>query len=400
MIIQPIRRKVGRFLAALFFVLPFITIAGESAFRFDVPTLRLHVFGVQIWMQEFSLVLLAIMFLVSLFLLVTFVYGRVWCGWVCPQTVFTDLSCFMDRPAGKSLVSIISAHGILMLLSLFCGFISVCYVVSPYDVIPALLSGNLGPIASGSTVVIAILTYINFAFVRRIFCATICPYGKIQGALTDEKSLLIQLDPQRKDECIECKSCVRVCPTGLDIRKGMQVACIMCARCVDACTVVMAKQKKKSLINYSFGMEGVNTRSELIRPASTVLALVCLFAFSLFVYKSAVRSSFDFSILPHPMQTRVTKSGEVMNAYILSIKNKRREDINLMLSLQPVEKTPLSFRHNINDMVLVEGGLVEKFPLFVRSTGKATEDIPLNITLTADGDVPENRMKSVYFNVP
>ncbi len=344
--------------------------------------------------------LLAIMFLVSLFLLVTFVYGRVWCGWVCPQTVFTDLSCFMDRPAGKSLVSKISAHGLLMLLSLFCGFISVCYVVSPYDAIPALVNGNLGSIALGSTVVIAVLTYINFAFVRQTFCATICPYGKIQGALTDSKSLLIQLDSLRKDECIGCKSCVRVCPTGLDIRKGMQVACIMCARCVDACTVVMAKQKKKSLINYSFGMEGVNTRSELIRPASTVLALVCLFAFSLFVYKSAVRSSFDFSILPHPMQTRVTKSGEVMNAYILSIKNKRREDIHLRLSLQPREQTPLSFRHNINDMVLVEGGLVEKFPLFVRSTGEPTEDIPLNITLTTDGDVPENIMKSVYFNVP
>jgi polyferredoxin len=310
------------------------------------------------------------------------------------------LSNFVDRLAGKSLLSTISAHLFLILLSLLCGFISVCYVVSPYDAIPALLSSSLGPIALGSTVVIAILTYINLAFIRRTFCATICPYGKIQGALTDDKSLLIQLDPLRKDECIDCKSCVRVCPTRLDIRKGMQVACIMCARCVDACAGVMAKQEKKSLIQYSFGVKGVSGRSELIRPASIVLALVCVFAFSVFVYKSTARSSFDFSILPHPMQARATKKGGVMNAYILSITNKRQQDMYLKLSLQPAEQTPFSFSHNINDMVLVEGGLVEKYSLFVRSTGKPTEDIPLNITLTAEGDIPESRIKSVYFTVP
>ena len=100
------------------------------------------------------------------------------------------------------------------------------------------------------------------------------------------------------------------------------------------------------------------------------------------------------------MQAHATKKGGVMNAYILSITNKRQEDINLKLSLQPAEQTQFSFSHNINDMVLVEGGLVEKFSLFVRSTGKPTEDIPLNITLTAEGDIPESRMKSVYFNVP
>ncbi len=402
MVIQPARRKVLRSLAALYFVLPFIVIGGRSAFRFDVPSMRLHVFGVEVWMQEFILVLLGLMFLLALFLLVTLVYGRVWCGWICPQTIFTELTPFMNKLSGKSFARIFPAHVKLFFLSLFFGFISVCYVVSPYDAIPALLRGALGPIASGSTIVIALCTYVNFAFVRRTFCATICPYAKFQSAITDDKTLLIQRDPDRGAECLDCSClcCVRICPTQIDIREGMQAGCIMCGRCIDTCSKVMAGKLKTGLIQYSYGVSGIKSRSELIRPATITLALVCLFALSLFSYKSVIRSSFEFSVLSHPMEARISKTGDVINAYILSVKNKRQDDISLFLSLKPEEATSVSFTHNVNEAIQVAAGQVDKFPLFVRSKGKPAEDIQLNITLMADGEAPESRTKSAYFNVP
>lgn len=398
--IQPIRRNVERLLAAVFVLLPFVRVGGESAFRFDVPTLRLHVFGTELWMQEFILVLLGLMFLLALFLLLTFVYGRFWCGWACPQTVYTDLTGFMDRLQRKSLAARAGAHLLLLLLSFGLGFITVCYFVSPYEAIPALLGGELGPVAIGSTIVIGILTYVNFAFIRCIFCATICPYGKIQGALIDEKSLLIQLDPLREDECIDCKMCVRTCPTELDIRQGMQVGCIMCARCVDACAKVMGKQKKKSLVNYSYGVDGVQSKWELIRPISIILGLVCVLTLGALVYKTTARSSFDFSILPHPMEARMTKEGDVMNAYILSIKNKRQEEISLSFRLQPEAGGGILFSHNISEKLPVPAGIVEKFPLFVRSKGRPLRDLTLEVTLGTEGERTESRVKSVYFNLP
>ncbi len=399
--IQPIRRNVGRFLAVIFFVLPFVRIGGQSAFRFDVPTLRLHVFGVELWMQDFILVFLATASMVAMFLLLTLVYGRFWCGWLCSQTVFNDLTSFMDGLRKKSSGAKIGAHLFLLLVSLWTGFTFVCYVVSPYEAIPALLQGSIGPVALGSTVVLGVITYLNFAFIRRTFCATICPYGKIQGALIDEKSLLIQQDPERLDECIDCGMCVRVCPTRLDIRKGMQVGCIMCARCVDACAKVMGKQQKKSLVNYSFGVAGVKSQSELLRPVSIVLALVAFVTFSLFLYKTFARSSFDFALLPHPMEARITKEGDVLNAYIISIKNKRNKEIGLIFSLKAEEEGgSINFGHNIVETLRVPEGQVEKFPLFVRTKEIPEKDTPLAITLSTDEEPSESRTKSVYFNVP
>jgi len=402
MSIQPARRNVLKFFAALYFVLPFILIGGKSALRFDVPGMRLQVLGTELWMQEFILVLLGLMFLLSLFLLVTLVYGRVWCGWICPQTIFTELTPFMNKLSGKAFSRKFPAHLKLVFVSLLFGFISVCYVVSPYDAIPALLQGRLGPIATGSSLVIAIITYVNFAFIRRTFCATICPYAKFQSAITDDKSLLIQRDPSRVEECLDCSClcCVRICPTNIDIREGMQAGCIMCGRCIDTCGKVMAGKLKTGLIQYSYGVSGVKSSSEIIRPATITLALVCLFTLSLFSYKSMARASFEFSVLSHPMEARLSKKDDVINAYILSVKNKRPDDISLYLSLKPEGETSIHFTHNASEAILVAAGQVDKIPLFVRSKGKPKEDTKLNISLTADGKNPESQTKSAYFNIP
>ena len=393
------RRSVEWLFLLTYLLFPFIKIGGESALRFDVPTLKLHFFGTALWMQEFFLVLLAVVFFVALFLFLTLVLGRVWCGWVCPQTVLCDLSRFVEPKRNKSGFNTIAGHVLLMVVSLALGFATICYFVSPYEAIPKIAAWELGPVPAISTLVVAVLIYFNLAFLRRTFCATICPYAKIQSVLTDDKSLIIQLDPERADKCIECKMCVRSCPTGIDIRGGMQVSCIMCAECIDACNKVMAGKKKKGLIGYSFGIAGCRSLGELIRPGASAFALAGLFALTILIYQSGSRSQFDFSILPHPMEPRLTKEGDVMNAYILSIKNKSKEDLSLGFTLKEGEKET-HFSHSITEDLLVPAGLVEKFPLFLRSRGNPGTDQKVTIVLENAANREQRPEKKVYFNIP
>jgi cytochrome c oxidase accessory protein FixG len=394
--IRSYRRKVEWVLILLYLLLPFVKIGGDSALRFDVPTLKLHFFGAALWMQEFYFLLIATFFFVALFLFLTLVFGRVWCGWFCMQTVWCDITEFIESKKTNK----IFAHVILILLSLLVGFVTVGYFVSPYELIPQITAGTLGPVPAISMLVLAVLFYLNYAFVRHGFCATICPYAKIQGVLTDDRSLVIQMDPDRTDECIECKMCVRSCPTGLDIRGGMQVSCIMCAECMDACNRVMSKKKKKGLINYSFGKEGVSSWKDLIRPGATIIGLAGILALGALVYQGGARTNFDFSILPHPMEPRVTKEGGIINAYILSVKNKGREDIALSLQLANPGESNNEFHPSLTDPMAVPAGLVEKFPLFVRSTKKPSEDLKLDIILTGASEATGQLSKKVYFTLP
>ncbi len=381
----------------LYLLLPFLIIRGESALRFDVPTLKLHVFGVTLWMQEFFLVLLATIFLVALFLTLTLLLGRVWCGWFCPQTVAADLTGFMDRLERKGTGGKIGAHLLLAVVSLLYGFITVCYFISPYDAIPRVLQGTLGPVPSWSTLILAFITYLNFAFVRRAFCATICPYAKIQGVLTDDSSLIIQMDPARAEECIDCKQCVRGCPTGVDIRQGMQVSCIMCAECVDACRSVMGRKHKQGLIGYSFGTSGVRRGSALlVRPGALALIIATIVSLAALLYQSGARNLVDFTILPHPMEARLTKEGDILNAYILSVKNKSAQEMHLNFGLSP----DAGFSTSITGELVVAPGLVEKFPLFVRFHGTLDASRKLEIVLSDQADPQRRVRKSVYFNKP
>lgn len=396
MTMRSARRRVEWVLILLYLLPPFITIRGESALRFDVPTLKLHVFGTTLWMQEFFLVLLATIFLVALFLTLTLLLGRVWCGWLCPQTVAADLTGFMDRIKKKGPGGKIAAHLLLALLSFVFGFITVCYFVSPYEAIPRALNGTLGPVATWSTVILGLITYLNFAFVRRAFCATICPYAKIQGVLTDDRSLIIQMDPARREECIDCKMCVRGCPTGVDIRDGMQVSCIMCAECVDACRAVMGRKKRAGLIGYSFGSQGIRSSAELARSGVLVLAIATLASLAALLYQSGARSLVDFTILPHPMEARLTREGDTMNAYILSVKNKSGQEMRLAYRLSPDE----GFSSSVTGELVVPAGLVEKFPLFVRFRGAIESSRKLEIVLSDQADPTRSVRKSVYFNKP
>jgi len=323
--IRPWRRLAEISQAVVIIGLPFLTVKGESALRFDVPALELHFFGITLWMEEFFIVLIAVIFVSLLIIFITVLLGRIWCGWMCPQTVISDFTAFIERTWKMGIGGKIAAYGTVILVSVLVAANLIWYFVSPYEFIAELVSGSLGSVVWGFWTVLTVLLALNFMFLRRTFCATVCPYAKLQGTLFDSRTLLVAFDQRRREECSECMACVRACPVGIDIRSGTNAACIHCAECIDTCSGVMDYRRKKSLIGYFFGQPG--TGGKLLRQ-NVVLIGGITFAFFLFLlYLLIIRNPLDVTVLPnYSYQPRMNHDGSVINSYILSIKNRGRED--------------------------------------------------------------------------
>lgn len=353
-------RRISEILQALLIIgLPFIKIRGNSALRFDIPTLRLHVFGCTIWMQEFFIVLIATIFLTLLIILITLVFGRVWCGWLCPQTVLADFTPFVDTARNSGLGQKMAAYALTFLISIIVAASLIWYFVSPYEFIPRFFEGTLGETTWGFWIVLTIIIFLNYALLRHKWCATVCPYAKMQSVIFDKSTLIIELDPQRADECIDCKSCAKVCPTGIDIRQGLDAACINCAECIDACNKVMARFKKQGLIHYAFGSGG---EERILRQNFFVAGVFVLLFFVFYVYLSLTRIGVDMAVLPYAMEARTTADGRIINAYMLAIRNMRDTPVDLTVNVEKFDETLVQ---SITKPLHIEDSGTVKYPLFL-----------------------------------
>src|SRR5512137_21900 len=337
--IGPWRRWAGVVQAAAFLGLPFVTLRGESALRFDVPSLRLHVLGATLWMDEFFVVLLATLAFAFVFLLVTFVWGRVWGGWGCRQTILGDLTQALAeerarerrRPARLAL-----AWGSVAAVSLVFSAATLWYFVTPWEFLSRLAAGQLGPVLGWSWAVLGATLFLDLALVRGRFCATTCPYAKMQGVLFDRATLVVAYDDRRDAECIDCLACVRVCPTGIDIRDGLQAECIACAQCVDACAPILARYGKPTLVDYFFGAPG--DRPRLLRPVVLALGAASILAVGGTVAAAvqAGRASLDLTAaFSSRFVPRLGPDGRVVNAYDVALENRGRRKLTLSLALVP-----------------------------------------------------------------
>ncbi|MBI5848069.1 MAG: 4Fe-4S binding protein [Nitrospirae bacterium] len=321
--IQPWRRIAEAIQALVILGTPFVRINGESALRFDIASLRLHVFGVSLWMDEFFIVLMGLFFLTFLIILITLLFGRIWCGWFCPQTVIIDITSFLDRASTKGITQKIAAYFLTLLCCIVVAASLIWYFVSPYDFLPALLAGHLGLITWGFWLSLSVILFLDYAFLRHTWCKTVCPYAKLQGALFDNNTMVIAFDQRREDDCMDCRACVKVCPVGIDIRKGINAACINCAECLDTCSGKMEKKQKPGLIGYFFGRPG-NERN-LLRPNALLIGVITLLFFLFFVYHSYTRNPYDLTVMPnYDMKPRITDTGELLNSFVLAAENKSR----------------------------------------------------------------------------
>jgi cytochrome c oxidase accessory protein FixG len=330
--VQPYRRVVEVTAALLFLLVPFFSVGGDGVLRFDVTRMQLHLAGKVIPVEHLFIFLTAIFCITFFFMLLTQWFGRVWCGWMCPQTVVCDFTRYIDRLKKKGSGKKLLLYLTLLPISVLLAAVTVWYFVSPYEFFERLGQGALTDWESGSWIVLTVIIFFNFALIRRRLCATVCPYGMMQNLLFDDFTLIIGLDPQREKECIDCLRCVQVCPVGIDIRTGLSSTCIACAECVDACASVMKKLKKKSLINYMFGY---GKQRKWLRPATWISGTAALFFTGLFLVSLYAMNPFDLEVYPDAgFRPRMNAANNRMiNAYDIKIKNHRTGPVDVELSI-------------------------------------------------------------------
>ncbi|MDA8430447.1 MAG: 4Fe-4S binding protein [Geobacteraceae bacterium] len=251
------RQFVQGLLIVTALLLPFVTIAGNPFLRMDIAGMTLFLAGIPLRIDQFYLVLLVVLLGVVSFLLVTTVLGRVWCGWLCPQTVFNDLMDVVTRRFKTTVpVSVVRPleHLSALILAKLIAFNMFCWFMPPGQVVTDLLHLSDHRFMVVIFLVMTLCGYLNLMLIKRSFCRSYCPYGRFQTALMDAGTLNLSFLEETRERCVRCNACVRSCPMGIDIRNGFQVECIGCGRCIDACRAVMEKKPDGlGLIGYRFG---------------------------------------------------------------------------------------------------------------------------------------------------
>src|SRR5512143_629961 len=309
------RRIIALLGGAAILLLPFLRIRGRSAARFDLSSLSLHFFGAVVPIDVFHLVLLGSLFLVSLTLLVTVVFGRLWCGWLCPQTVIGEIGEWIAsalprgfRSVGKTLALL--PFSALVSLSLLWYFVPPAEATRDLTRSPVLLGFFLAQWGA---------IYLMVAVVGPRFCKTACPYAMLQNVLADRETLSVAFDPSRA-ECLRCERCARVCPVGIDVRNGGQRECIACATCIDACREVTSRRNIAPFIAY---------RGTILRGKTFLLAGGCLAA--ALVLLAAVWSRPDVRFAVQWEGAAGTPRG---NVYRYSVRNDSDRPVSLALSVE------------------------------------------------------------------
>ena len=334
--------------AAVVIILPFVRVRGESAVRFDVPTLKLYFFGSVVWISEayfFLLVFLLFTFGVMLF---TVLYGRIWCGWACPQTVLSDFARRIERLSswlsGHRAVRALISHGLLLMFSSFVSATLIGYFVPPSALVRDVLAGTLGPWTFGSWMLFTSLTYLNLAFVRQRFCGSVCPYARFQSAFFDERTLTIAFDRSRSGDCLGCEACVRVCPAGIDIRDGLQVECINCAECIDSCSYQRGRYGKEPLVGYTRAAKGRQGLRPRVIGLSAIFAVIAV----MLSYQVYSRVPVGFWVVRDDRQPyhQISVKGSMLNAYNLYIENRSLSPERYQLDVSGIRDAELVLARN------------------------------------------------------
>ncbi len=351
-----LRRLVGWLLIAVYVLLPWIPINGAPAVFLNVAERRFHLLGLTLVAQDLWLLFFCITGLGFTLFFTTALLGRIWCGWACPQTVFLDMVFRRverlidgDAPARRRLENApwtpakvfqrALKHGIFLACSLAVAHIFISYFVSLpklYAMMHSAPAQNWGVFVF--VMALSGILYFNFAWFREQFCIVMCPYGRLQSALVDDDTINVGYDERRGEprgkpgsanagDCIDCRRCVQVCPTGIDIRQGgLQLECIACTACIDACDQVMTRlHRPRGLVRYDSLSAFGGKKRRILRPRTVVYAVLMLIGGSVFSFAITKVKPVTFSILRMPGAPYYRDGEELRNNYFLRLINKRVE---------------------------------------------------------------------------
>ena len=371
---------------AIYYVTPWIRWdrgphAPDQAVLVDIANRRFFMFQIEIWPHEFYYVAgLLIMAAVGLFL-VTSAVGRAWCGYACPQTVWTDLFMHIERlvdggrnaqfkldqaPWGpQKIAKRLTKWTLWLLVGIATGGAWIFYFADAPTLLRDLVTGNAATVAYATIFVLTMTTFIFGGFLREQVCIYMCPWPRIQGAMMDDKSLLVTYKKWRGEprtrgikraaeadepvgDCIDCKACIAVCPTGIDIREGSQIGCITCGLCIDACDEVMRRiDRPEKLIGYTttedeaLAIAGQRPRppiERLLRPRTFIYFGVWVAIGLAMLFSLGTRDRIDLDVAQsrNPVWVRMS-DGEVRNAYTLKVRNMESRPREFVVTVDGVD---------------------------------------------------------------
>ena len=362
----------------VFYGSPWLAWNGRQAVLFDLAARKFYIFGIVFWPQDF--IYLTILLLISAYSLFLFtaVAGRLWCGYACPQTVYTEIFLWIERVIEGDRVAQMrldqhamswrkfalksAKHGVWIALSLWTGFTFVGYFTPILDLGREVLSATLGPWETFWLLFYGLATYGNAGWLREQVCKYMCPYARFQGVMFDRDTLVVAYDEERGEprgsrskktdpkitglgDCVDCEICVQVCPTGIDIREGQQYECIGCTACIDGCNQVMDKMGyAPGLIRYA-SLNGVSQRlgwREMIRRVFRPRVLIYSAVLWAIIIAAAISLYFRLPVKVDVIRDRGALSrevadGQIENVYRLQIMNTQERPRRLMVTASGVD---------------------------------------------------------------
>lgn len=352
----------------IFFALPWIKVEGEPLFLFNIIERKFILFGMIFWPQDFFLFVLAMLTFMVFIVLFTVIFGRIFCGWVCPQTIFMEMvfrkiEYWIDGDAEKQKrLHAMPWNGEKLLKrgGKFIAFFIISFIIANYFLAyiigmdTVLLYIREGIVAHLSTFIPLIIFTGVFFFVywwfREQACLIVCPYGRLQGVMLDPNSIVVAYDyvrgeprgkiskqtAEKKGDCIDCFECVRVCPTGIDIRNGTQMECVNCTACIDACDAIMAKvHRPTGLIRYA--SENNIKKGEKLRLTARTIAysVVLLVLLGVLTALLATRKDIQTTVMrAQGMLYQQQPGNKISNLYNIKMVNKTRKQIPVTLKLE------------------------------------------------------------------
>ena len=403
-----LRRRIGWIAMLFFLVLPWIPWGDRQAVWFNLAEQKFHIFGLTIWPQDLTLLAAVLMIAAFGLFFITTYLGRVWCGYTCPQTVWTFIFIWFEEKlegarnkrikldqmpwSFNKLWRKAAKHSAWILVSLLTAMTFVSYFVPTSEVYRDVFTLNASGAIYFWVIFFTFATYGNAGWMREIMCIHMCPYARFQAAMFDKNTYIVGYDAKRGEsrgprsrkadpkamglgDCIDCDLCVQVCPTGIDIRNGLQYECINCGAGIDACDTTMERMGyDKGLISYTTENKLEGVKEKVLRPKLVGYGVVLSVMILIFIYATATIEPIRIDIIRDRNQLfRETDAGLVENTFTLKILNKTE---NTHVYNMSVEGLP-NYKWIGPQQVTIKGGEVLTLPISI-----AVDPVDLSRTMT------------------